>query len=147
MAQGQGQWMVGRQPLSRTGVTVASRTMIPAYVAHATWFGIIYVFDPFHRVAHAPGLTLARSIGLPMSLWGAMFLTMAALMVAAMIRGSRDLFVFALYCYAVVMVWWACIYGGSALVTREASVAGAGWPLFVATACHASAKSILRGDR
>jgi hypothetical protein len=134
------------QPLTRTRVTVASRTMIPVYVAHAAWFGTVYTFDPFHRLASAHSLTLARVIGLPMPLWGVMYLTMAGLMVWALVRHSRQLFVWALYCYAVVMAWWAIIYAGSAILTHDASVVGVGWPVFVAVACHASAKSILRGE-
>lgn len=120
--------------------------MIPAYIAHAVWFGVVYLVDPQNRAQRAPALSLAHGLGLPMRSWGVMYLLIGALMLFALIRHSRQLYVWMLYCYAVVMIWWAVIYAGSLLISRDASIAGIAWPLLVAVACHASAKSILRGE-
>lgn len=135
------------QPFRREAVAHASRIMVPVYPLHAAWFGFIYVVDPTGHVPHTPSLLLARQLGISMQLWGVLLLGMALVMTWAMIGSRRLTYVFLLYCYAAVMGWWIFIYLGSSLLTPEAPLAAVGWPFFGALSCHATATSLLRGDR
>lgn len=131
--------------LTSANVTAASRIMLPTYVVLATYLGLLYIVDPQGRVQRAPGLSLAREM-MPMPAWGACFLTIAALMTFALLSRRRRFFMYALYLYAVAAVLWAGIYLGATQLSPDASYGAPAWPLFVAVACHASARSLARGE-
>lgn len=127
-------------------VTTASRVMLPAYLLHNCWFAVIYMFDPQGRLERTPGLASARYIGLPFEVWGVLVGMIAAMIAVSLVGHFRVLMVFALYCNMVVLVWWAVIYGSSALISPDSSLAGGMWPTLAAFACHASAKSLMRTE-
>lgn len=133
--------------LTRENVTAASRIMLPAYALHAWWFGIVYAFDPQGRLHMTPGLAMARYIGVPFVIWGAMILLVAIMLTWALLGHYRQLAIFALYCYLAIFGWWALIYGGSAFLTLQTSLGGAAWPFLGACACAASARSLSKGDK
>jgi len=119
--------------------------MLPAYIAHAVFFGVLYVTDPGGRLLVAPGLAFARMM-MSMGAWGLILLIVAALMASALVTGRRALMIAALYLYMAVNLMWAVIYFGAPFVNEYASWGGAGWPLLVATACVASARSLMKRE-
>lgn len=132
-------------PLTREQVTSASRIMLPTYVAHSAFFGVLYLLDPQGRLQRAPGLTLARQL-LPMEAWGAIFLAISVLMCAGLLLQGRRRFTFALYLYAVTLLIWAGIYAGAVFVNPDASYGSFVWPLGWAVACCASARTLERHE-
>lgn len=133
-------------PLERLHVTGPSRIMLPAYVAHATFYGLLYLINPQGRLDRAPGLAGARAL-LPIPAWGAFFLALAAIMVVARYAEAPRWLMLALLTYAVAMVVWAGVYALAPLLSNDASLGGPAWPLLVAAACVASYRSILHEGR
>lgn len=115
--------------------------MLPAYVVHASFFGILYVLDPGGRLERAPGLAMARML-LPMWAWGFILLTVAVVMVSAMTSRRRLPEVAALYGYCSVNVLWGLIYTGSAFLSPDATFGAGGHQFLIAAACIASARSL-----
>lgn len=132
-------------PLTRATVTAASRIMLPAYVIHATWFGLVYFLDPQGRVSRNPSLTAAR-VMLPMWAWGLLFLGLAVMMVVAMASHRRNLEVYALMIYATANVVWALVYFAALFLSPDASFNGPAASGLVACACIASTVSLLRRE-
>lgn len=132
-------------PLDRAHITAASKIMLPTYVVLATLAGCVYTFDPFGRVAGIHALTFQRSV-MPVWLWGCPFLVLAALMVLALVRRSRDGFAFALAVSSVAWFAWGCLYLVSATTDPEASVLAPAFPWFVAVACIASMVSLVKRE-
>lgn len=132
-------------PLTRDNVTAAARIMLPAYPAHAIFYGLLYAFDPGDRYERAPGLAFAR-VMMDMWQWGLILLAAASIMVAALSTHNRRLEIGVLYGYAAVNVVWAAIYFGAPFVSPDAAYGGPGHVLLVATACIASAVSLQHGE-
>lgn len=134
-------------PLTRATVTVASRIMLPAYCLLCAAFGLVYTFDPGHRLNTVPALTFQRQVmGGTMLPWGLLFLGLAVLMVLAFTRKSRMTFAFALCCCAVTWLLWGGMYAVSVAQEPRASVLAPVLPLFVVAACIASTASLLKGE-
>jgi hypothetical protein len=133
-------------PLAHLYVSGPSRIMMPVYVAHATFFGMLYVIDPMGRLERTPGLTAARAL-LPMWAWGLMFLALAAVMLTARMSGRGALMVWGLYAYAATLIIWAGVYAAAPFITPDASIAGPAWALTVSAACFATARSVLNEGR
>jgi hypothetical protein len=132
--------------LTRERVSTPSRIMLPAYLFHAAWFAIVYFFDPQGRLSHSPGLASVRYIGVSFDLWGMLLGAIAIMLAASLIWHLRQLAIFALYCELAMMGWWALIYVTSAFLDPGASLGASAWPILAATACAASARSLMRGD-
>ena len=133
--------------LTRENVTTASRIMLPAYALHMWGFGLIYLLDPGGRLERSPGLTAARFIGLPFHVWGLMILMVAIVLTIALLGHYRQIAIWGLYCFATICLWWAAIYGCSAYLNPDTSLAGSIWPGTLVAACHATARSLSQGDR
>lgn len=132
-------------PLDRSHITAASKIMLPTYVVLATLAGLVYTFDPLGRVAGIHTLAFQRSV-MPLWIWGCLFLGLAALMVLALARHSRDGFAFALAVSAVTWFAWGCLYLVSAATDPQASILAPAFPWFVATACIASMVSLVKRE-
>lgn len=131
--------------LTRDAITIASRIMLPAYVALSLAYGLVYVADPAHRLDGVSALTFQRSL-MPMWCWGCVHLALAALMGVALYLRSRMVFAFALACCAMTWLLWGAMYAVSVLQTSDTSVLAPLPSLFVTTACIASMTSLLRGE-
>lgn len=134
-------------PLTRSTVTVASRIMLPAYVVLSAAFGLVYTFDPLHRLHSVHALAFQRQVGGDsMLLWGLIFLGLAAAMVVAFSRHNRMLFAFALCCCAVTWFLWGCMYAVSAVIDPQTSLLAPVLSWFVTTCCVASTASLLKRE-
>ena len=131
-------------PLTKATVTAASRIMLPTYVALTATLGVVYTFDPLDRLNSVHALTAQRWVmGGQMWPWGVLFLGLSAVMLAAFRTHRREWFVFALYGCAAAFVMWGLLYAASVVLDPETSLLAPVYPLFVARACRASAKSLL----
>lgn len=127
-------------------VTGPSRIMLPAYAAHAVGLGLVYIIDAGGRLERVPGLAAARAM-LPMRAWGLIFIALAAIMLAARFTERTTLLAWGLLAYGTAMILWAAVYLAALFVSPDASPAGPLWPLIVAAACMASARSVLTQGR
>src|ERR1044072_7305810 len=97
-------------PLNRATVTVASRVMLPAYVALAGWYGLIFLFAPFNRLKNSHSLAAQKELmGGSMWPWGALFLGLSAFLLVQMIRESRRAYVLGLGISAAAWVGWTIL--------------------------------------
>lgn len=133
------------RPLTRQQVTVASRIMLPTYIALNTIVGLVYLLDPLGRLQRVPALAFQREV-MPMPAWGCVFLALAAAMLVATRRHSRPGMVFALYSCGIAWLLWGAGYEVSVFRDPNASILGPVLPWTVTIACHASAKSLLHGE-
>lgn len=135
-------------PLTPVALTVASRVMLPTYVALFGWVGGVYVADP-PRLQESPALAYAATL-MPLPMWGIWFLTVAALMAVALAGRrtgwARQVYTYALWTGIVTMTVWAVVFAAAALTAR-ASPGAAAWPGFAAVACYASYRSLQAGER
>lgn len=131
-------------PLTRETVTAASRIMLPTYVILFIVIGANYLTTPEPRLLASPALAYA-SAWMPLDAWGWTFLTVAALMLIALVSGKRGLFRYALLVAMIAMLVWA---GVLALAGFRANASPSAWiwPGFVAAACLASYRSLSRGE-
>ena len=135
-------------PLTKATVTVASRIMLPTYVALTAVIGLVYLLDPCNRLDGIPALTAPRWVmGGQMWPWGLLFLGLSVVMLAAFNTHRREWFIFALYGCAATFLMWAIMYGISIFLDPTTSLLAPVYPLFVVRACRASAQSLLRGER
>lgn len=133
--------------LRREKVTVASRIMLPTYVALTAAFGLIYLINPLGRLDNSPALTYPRMMmGGSMAPWGALFLAIAVTMAAAMLSHWQYGFLLALCCCAAVFLMWAGMYCASIKVDPNASLTSPIYPLFVVRCCYATTRSLLKGE-
>lgn len=132
-------------PLIWGNVTVASRIMLPTYVALTAVIGGVYLLDPGDRLNSVHALS-AQRILMPMQVWGLMFLVVCAVMVSALLTHRRFWFVFALYLCGATFLMWSALYAWSVFLDPQTSVLAPVYPVFVVVACRASAKSLLRGE-
>lgn len=131
-------------PLTRANVTVASRIMLPTYVAFFAALGLSYLFGPHAPLAASPALAFADDV-MPLAAWGGVFLGCSVLMVFALVVHRRLLFRFALRMCALSMLVWAAILL-LATLAGDASASAPAWSAFVATACLASDRSLAAGE-
>ena len=129
-------------PLTRTTVTAASRTMLPAYVVLSALVGVVYIVDPGNRLGRAPSITFQRDV-MPLEVWGAVMVGLAALMVAAMLSQRRLLFAYALSCCALTWLIWGAAIARAIFLTDNTSYLAPVLPWFVTVACWASIRSLL----
>lgn len=132
--------------LTRARVSVPTRIMLPGYLLHSAWFAIVYTFDPQGRLHFAPGLAAVRYIGVPFEIWGSLLGVIALMLAASLLWHLRQIAIFALYCYVAMLGWWALIYIASAFLDPHTSLGSGAWPILVAFACVATARSLSRGD-
>lgn len=133
--------------LTRATVTAASRVMLPTYAALSAVFGLVYTFDPGHRLGGVHALAAQRQVmGGTMLPWGAVFFALAGLMLLAFVKQSRMTFAFALCCCAVTWFLWGVLYAVSAVIDQETSFLAPALPLFVTAACIASTVSLLKDE-
>jgi hypothetical protein len=130
-------------PLTRDHV--ASRIMVPSYVVLCAAYGIVYVTDPGSRISGIGALSFQQRL-MPMPMWGVVMLTVAAVMLTALLAGSRDLFTFALAFCAAVWFLWGCLYAVSVVTDPHVSVLAPVTSWFVACACVASMRSLLTDE-
>lgn len=130
-------------PLTRPNVTAASRIMLPAYPVLMAVIGLNYLATPSARLARTPSLAYADSL-LPLEGWGALFLGIAGLMVAALLLHRREWYLYALSLTVVTQAVWAVVF--LAAIPAGASPSAWVWPAFVAVACAASWRSLARGE-
>lgn len=129
--------------LTPAEVTVASRIMLPTYVALFAFVGVNYMTTG-ERLTESPSLAFADSV-LSMPAWGAMFLAASAVMVTALMMHERIWFRFALWLGIVCLAIWSALFLAAA-IWSSASPSGWTWPAFVAVACFASDRSLLKGE-
>lgn len=134
-------------PLTRETVTSASRIMLPAYVALAAAYGIVYLLDPLGRLAGAHSLDVPRAVmGGSMRPWGVLFLGLAGFLALCLLRHSRKAYVFGACVAASAWVLWAGMYAASIFTDPMASVLAPVGPLFYVTAIFATSVSLLRRE-
>lgn len=133
-------------PLTRTTITSASRTMLPAYVVLSLTFGVYYVTDPDGRLNRAPSTTFQRDV-MPLEVWGAILLAIGVLMLSAIATRRRLLFAYALCCCALTWFIWGAAIAGSIPRTDNTSYLAPALPWFVTVACIASTRSLVRKER
>lgn len=132
-------------PLTKKSVTLASRVMLPIYPAFALSVGISFVATPLGRLLASPTLQFANEV-FPLRLWGYGFLTVAVVLIAALLVNNRRTYLIAL---AVMCVWMAFYTA----VTAWSAFSGGGsfsawtWPAFIAVACWATMLSLAARER
>lgn len=131
--------------LDRGRVTAASRVMLPTYVAAFAAVGGNWTFAPLPRLLASPTLRYADSVA-PLRAWGLLFLACSTLMVAALVAHRREWFRFALTVCGLAMGAFAAV-AAVGTVAEPVSFSAWVWPAVVSTACFASDRSLLRGER
>lgn len=127
-------------PLNRATITVASRIMLPTYVAFFGVLGLNYLVTPTDRLTASPSLAYANSV-MPLPSWGGAFLGVSILMAGALTSGRRTLYRFGLLFCALTMTVWTGV-NIAAVFATQASPAGWDWPLLVVCACVATYRSL-----
>jgi hypothetical protein len=131
--------------LTRATVTAASRIMLPAYVVLNILVGVFYTLAPTDRLNRIDSLAFQRAV-MPMHMWGLVFVALAVVMAGALLSHRRELMTFALFTCAVTWACWSAMYAASLHVNAGASPISPVLAGFVATACVASAVSLLHGE-
>lgn len=131
--------------LTPESVTTASRLMLPAYPLLAAIIGINYLLTSDDRLLESPVFRVADNL-LPMAAWGAFFLAISAAQVGALLVQRRWAYIVTLSCMTAGMLVWGSIFAVAA-VYGEASPSAWAWPVFTATACWASIRSLTRETR
>lgn len=132
-------------PLDRAHVTVASRVMLPAYTALNGVFAAVFLTDPQLRLQKAPSLAYARG-WLPISVWGLLWFTLAALMIVALVVRHRETFVTALAVNAAAWFVWGLVTAAAVVTQANVTPLAGVLPWFVATASFASMLSLLHQE-
>jgi hypothetical protein len=130
-------------PLTRDTVTAASRVMLPAYVVLFAYLGLNYTITG-PRLTDSPSLAYADTLAV-LPVWGCMFLATSAVMVVAIMQQERLWFRFALWVGIVCMTLWTGVFAVAVLLSN-ASPGAPAWPAFVAVACFATDRSLLKGE-
>lgn len=129
-------------PLDRDHITSASRVMLPSYVVFFGGLGAGYIAG--FRIGQNPMLRFANEI-MPLQVWGGVFVCCSLLMVAAMVRGSRMLYRYALNVCAISMFVWTTV-AVIGIFYQPVTFTAPLWPFLVMQACRASNRSLLRGE-
>lgn len=130
--------------LTWDAITVASKIMLPTYVGMFTVVAMNFLFINSDTLAKSPGLNYADSV-LSIRGWGLLFCAVAVMMVVSLVRKNRDMFRYALLMAAICMALWSAVMFGAA-IWGPASFSAWSWPMFVAAACMATNRSLLKGE-
>lgn len=135
-------------PLDRANVTVASRIMLPVYVALTAAYGLTYAFDPLHRLRYSHSLDFAVALmGGSMRPWGLLFLAISLVLLGSLLRRSRAGYLLGLCISAAVWLGWAGIYAVAIWTDTRSSVLAPVAPLVFFAAAIASALSVMKRER
>ncbi len=129
-------------PLDRQNVTIASRVMLPAYALLNAAFAAAFLTDPQSRLGLTPSLDVARSF-MPISAWGLMWFTIAALMVTALVVHHRGIFIGVLAANFAIWLAWGVLVEVAVSTQPNVSYLAGVLPWFVAVASFASMLSLL----
>lgn len=124
---------------------LAALVMLPGYIILTAYIGFIYLFDPGDRLQYNHSIEFVRSIE-PMPVWGAGFLGLALLMLAAAATSRTRLFALALFACCGSSLLWAIGYVVSIFQEPRAQLNGPALFLFVAVACYASARALMAAE-
>jgi hypothetical protein len=130
--------------LSWDNITVASRIMLPIYVAFFTIVSLNFLFANLDLLIASPGLSYADGV-MGLRAWGLIYAAVVVAMVVALALKNRGLFRYALILGAICMGLWAGTMI-AAILFGSASPSAFAWPLFVGAACVASNRSLLKGE-
>jgi 4-amino-4-deoxy-L-arabinose transferase-like glycosyltransferase len=126
-------------PLTRDNVTAASRRMLPTYPCFFGAIGLGLLLTPLDRLLQTPTFHYANDL-ISIRLWGAGFLALAAVFIAALLTHTRKTYQYALGVAIGWMTLWAVVAAASA--TDLGSFTAWAWPAFIARACWASLVSL-----
>ena len=101
------------QDLTRDNVTVASRIMLPAYVAAFAGVGLLFVFQAASRTSST--IFEVPKLLLPIQMWGLLFLAVSVSEVLALVLNRRRLFLRCLIVGSGLTTFWAVVIGSSAV--------------------------------
>lgn len=132
-------------PLDRDHMTVASRIMLPTYVALFTGLGIAAALTPIDRLVATPFFRYANHL-MSMRAWGGLFIACGLLMLVALLRQSRTLYQYALLVCGLSMAVWSVV-AVVGIWFEPISFSAWLWPAFATRACWASNKSLERGEQ
>lgn len=132
-------------PLDRDHVTVASKIMLPTYVAFFSVVGMNFALAPSPRLLESPMLRYADHL-MPIRLWGALFVACGLIMLTALVTKNRMMYRYGLLvCGLSMSVWTAVAVVG--LFFEPISFSAWAWPAFIAAACAASDRSLSRHEQ
>lgn len=111
-------------PLNRQTVTPAERITLPLYMTVCTLYGAVYLFDPRRNLDGVHALVYQRGV-LPMPVWGALFLSIGAVIgVARFGYHHRLMTAFALSMCAITWFIWGVLYVVSIVMDPAVSLVG-----------------------
>jgi hypothetical protein len=131
-------------PLTRQTVTVASRVMLPTYVAFFAILGANYLIAD-DTAAASPALVFADNV-MPLHAWGWLFIGCAGIMLAALFTHRRNLYRWALRSCGLSMLFWSAVIAWASL-SGDATPFAAAWAAFVTTATYATDRSLASRER
>lgn len=126
--------------LTRDTVTAASRIMLPSYPPFFAVIGMGLLLTPTSRLLATPAFNYADQL-VSIRWWGAAFLLLAGVFVAALVLKQRRPYQFALTIAVTWMSLFAVVTAAAALKDM-ASFSAWAWSAFVARACYASLVSL-----
>lgn len=132
-------------PLDPAHVTGPSKIMVPTYLIFFAVNGLNYMTASANWLLPSPMLRYANEL-MPIRVWGALFVTCAALMAWAMVRANRTEYRFALLVCALSMVIWTGI-AVAGIWVEHVSFSAWTWPGLVSAACFATNLSLARNDQ
>lgn len=132
-------------PLDRDHVTIASRLMLPTYAAFCGVYGIVFILDPQGRLGRAASLEAARW-AMDLWIWGALWLVLAAVMLAALRTHTRDRYLAALYICRASWWAWAVVCEAAVFFNDDVTFLAGSLGVFVGIACTASIRSLRTGE-
>lgn len=134
-----------RGDLTWDTISTPSKIMLPAYVGLFAIVGLTFLFQEKSELLATPSLAFTEQYIGGIRFWGVLFFATAVMMIAAILMRWRSFFRFALLWGIILMIIWAFVLAAAALA-GEATWSAWAWPLFAATACAASNKSLLAGE-
>lgn len=123
--------------------TPGTRIAIWLFPLFTLYLGISYL-GPSQRLQSAS--YAAASEIMPIHLWGCVFITLAAIKLAFIVRGTDSGFIVAMCAGMGLYAMWSFLFFAAIFVDPHASLAGPGWPLFV-VASHAATLATLTGRK
>jgi hypothetical protein len=127
-------------PFDRAHLNTPSRIMAPVCAVFFAVIGSNFAAGTFGRADASPMLRYANTL-MPIPVWGALFIVCALLMVAAMVRGSRMVYRYALLVCSFSMVVWSLV-AVAGIFVEPVSYSAWAWPAFVAAVCWSFDKSL-----
>jgi hypothetical protein len=130
--------------LTWDGITTADKIMLPLYMGFFTVISLNFMFSNLDVLVKSPGLNYANNL-MGLRAWGLIFCAVVVCMAVAVWLRHRSLFRYALILGAITMMLWMLTML-AAILTGDASASAFAWPTFIAGACVASNRSLLRGE-